>query len=79
MKLTPEDIRRLAKMTLATCPSGIDCEDWIHAVGEYVELHNSGQPLSDRMRAVAKHAELCPHCADELEVLKELSKLDNAD
>ena len=79
MKLTPEDIKRLAKLTLATRPEELSCEDWLHAVGEYVERDRDGVAPCERMQAVARHAELCPECADELEALKELARQDELD
>ena len=73
MKLTPEDIRKLAKMTLQAKPATVSCDDWIHMVGEYVEGAKQGEDLqSERMRSVWQHAKDCPPCMDELKALEEL-------
>ena len=72
MKLDPEIIRRLARLTLDTKPDELSCEDWIHRVGEYVEATRSGTKLDDRLRLVERHAAECPSCERELETLRKL-------
>ena len=72
MKLTPDEIRRLAKLTLATKPEGLSCEDWIQQVGEYVEATSRGDEPSESMRAVEEHALRCPPCMEELEAMRKL-------
>lgn len=72
MDLTPEDIRKLAKMTLANRPEDMTCEEWVHRVGEYVEATHAGASTPEKLRAVEAHAEACPECMDELEALKAL-------
>ena len=70
MKLTPEQLRSLAKVTLATRPDEIDCEEWLQRVGCYVEHHHSGRAIPDHLRCVAEHVALCPECAEELKALE---------
>lgn len=73
MKLNPEDIARLAKMTVEAKPAYVDCESWLHMVGEYVEASQRGDDVSDeRSMIVRQHAEDCPKCMEELEHLREL-------
>ena len=73
MKLSPEDIRKLAKMTLEARPAEVSCEDWIHMVGEYVEGSKGGADLTEeRMRTVWQHAKDCAPCMDELHALEGL-------
>lgn len=75
MNLNPDDIRRLAKFTLESGPEGLTCEEWLHAVGEYVEARRAGEvdlAANERLRRVALHVEECRHCAEELEVLEGL-------
>jgi hypothetical protein len=76
MQLDPETIRKLAKITLATRPDELSCEDWVHMVGEYVEASRRGAPLDDRHRLVANHTEECASCKQELDALRSL--LDDA-
>ncbi len=82
MKLDPEDIRKLAKMTLDAKPEAVSCDDWVHMVGEYVEGARNGEDLAtERMRTVWEHAKDCPPCMDELHALEKLieSEKDAAD
>ena len=72
MKLNADEIKKLAKMTLATKPESMSCEDWMHLVGEYVECAHRGDAPSDELLAVKQHAEDCPECMDELEALQDL-------
>lgn len=72
MKLDPETIRRLAKLTLETKPDEITCDDWVHRVGEYVEAKRSGGDLDARLRVVEEHASSCTSCSEELEALRGL-------
>lgn len=72
MKLDPEIIRKLAKQTLDIRPGGINCEDWIHRVGEYIESSRSGAPIDERLAVVERHAAECPACTRELDALKKL-------
>ena len=76
MKLDPETIRKLARMTLETRPEEISCEDWVHRVGEYVEAAGK-EELGERLRVVERHAAKCTSCAEELAALRAL--LDEAD
>ena len=70
MELDPETIRKLAKLTLETKPKEISCDDWLHRVGEYVEVRQAGGDLDERLRVVERHAAECRSCAEELEVLR---------
>lgn len=72
MKLDPETIRKLAKMTLQTKPEELSCDDWVHMVGEYVEAAQAGGTLEERHALVARHAEDCVSCAKELDALRAL-------
>ena len=72
MKLDPDSIKKLAKMTLASCPGDMSCEEWVHLVGEYVEATHGGAPTPEKLRAVETHAQDCPECMDELDALREL-------
>ena len=73
MKLNPEDITRLAKMTLDARPAHVTCEDWLFMVGEYVEARASGGDVSgERSAMVRQHAKDCPKCMEELESLERL-------
>ena len=72
MKLDPETIRKLAKLTLETKPGDITCEDWVHRVGEYIEATGRGDDLDERLQVVAEHTRDCVSCARELEILREL-------
>lgn len=73
MKLTPEEIARLAKKTVEARPAYINCEDWLHMVGEYVEAQGSEEKLmTERMLMVRQHAQDCPDCQIELELLQGL-------
>lgn len=72
MKLDPETIRKLAKLTLETKPDEITCDDWVHRVGEYVEAKERGEELEERLRLVETHTEQCTHCAEELEALRDI-------
>lgn len=72
MQLDPETIRKLAKLTLETKPEEINCEDWIHRVGEYVERTRRGEPLDERLRVVEQHGQQCRSCGEELEALRAL-------
>jgi len=72
MKLDPETIRKLAKLTLETKPDEITCDDWVHRVGEYVEATERGEELEERLRVVEAHTVQCTHCAEELEALREI-------
>ena len=72
MKLDPETIRKLAKLTLETKPEEITCDDWVHRVGEYVEAKRSGDDLEERLRVVEDHASSCKSCNEELEALRGL-------
>lgn len=74
MKLNPDELRKLAKITLDARPAHVSCEDWIHMLGEYVEAAQAGEDLatSERMRQVWQHAKDCPPCMDELRALEKL-------
>ena len=72
MKLDPEDIKKLARMTLQSRPADMTCEEWVHCVGEYVEATRDGAEPPEELRAVLVHAEDCPECMDELEALRAL-------
>lgn len=78
MKLSPEDIRKLAKMTLRTRPADMTCEEWVHAVGEFVEATRGGAEPPEELRDVLTHAEDCPECMDELEALRALLDAEGA-
>ena len=76
MKLDPEEIRRIAKITLDAKPEYVTCDDWIHMVGEYVEAAQSGADRSsERLRRVWEHARDCPPCMDELRALEKMMDL----
>ncbi len=72
MKLDPDTIRKLAKITLETKPEGLSCDEWVHLVGEYIEAKKQPSPLDPRLAQVAEHAEGCAHCEEELRMLQEL-------
>ena len=73
MKLDPEQIKRLAKLTVDAKPPHVNCEDWLHMLGEYVEAAQRGEPLtSERFLVVREHARDCPPCMQELRALEEL-------
>ncbi len=73
MKLTPEEIARLAKKTVEAKPAYVNCEDWLHMVGEYVEAKGSEEKLlTERMLMVRQHAADCPDCQTELSLLQDL-------
>jgi len=79
MKLDPEEIKKLARMTLGSKPADVSCEDWIHMLGEYVEAAQSGGDLTtERMRIVWQHAQDCPPCMDELEALRPVVERESA-
>ena len=74
MKLDPETIKKLAKLTLETKPEDISCDDWVHRVGEYVEARRAGREIDARLRVVAEHATHCKSCKEELQVLETLDE-----
>lgn len=78
MSLDPELIRKLAKTTLDTKPKEISCEDWVHRVGEYVEAVAGDAEVDERLAIVERHAAECPSCADEMEILRDLVRGDEA-
>ena len=73
MKLDPEEVARLAKLTVQAKPAYVKCEDWLHMVGEYAEaLQRKENVLTERFQMVREHAKDCPGCHQELELLVEL-------
>ena len=71
MEWNPENAAALAKLTVATRPDEIPCDDWLALVSEYVDLVQEGAEIPDRLKTVRDHVEVCPECAEELEALLE--------
>ncbi|MCP3904333.1 MAG: zf-HC2 domain-containing protein [Planctomycetes bacterium] len=72
MKLTPAQIRELARATASTRPQEIDCDEWLERVAAYLDVLREGRPVPPELADVAHHIEVCPDCRAELEVMLEM-------
>ncbi len=66
MKFDVQKIQTMAKLTLATRPEEITCDEWLVLVGRYVDLKLSGASIPEDLKPVVEHLELCSDCAEEL-------------
>ena len=70
MKLDAQQIQDLARLTVATRPDEISCEEWLARVGRYVELKQAGASIPEELQCVVQHLDVCPDCAEELDALE---------
>lgn len=70
MKLTKDHIKTLAKLTLATRPKELTCDEWLDRVARLAELETSNRPIPDELDAVVDHLGVCPECCEEFDALK---------
>ena len=70
MKLTKEHIKALARLTLATRPKELNCDEWLDRVARFAELKAADKPVPEELALVADHLEVCPDCAEEFQALK---------
>ncbi len=65
MKLTPNTLRQLARVIVATRPNEVDCDEWLASVGRLAEIEHAGAPRPADLATVHQHIEVCPECAEE--------------
>lgn len=73
---TENQLLKLLNTLVEIDESEIDCDEFIHRAGAYVEqLHASGT-LSDRFLDEAKHLRICRECREEFEALLSIVQKD---
>ena len=69
MSLTPRDLHKLLELVDVTEAEEIDCTEFLHRVGGYLErLGPDGVP-PEGYADVVQHLRVCPECFEELELL----------
>ena len=71
MTLTRGQLVSLARLVALTRSAEIDCEELLARVAAYAEAGRKNE-LAAEFDVIAQHLEICPECAEEFEVLKQL-------
>ena len=74
MEPTREKLARLARMIADTAQSELDCGAILDRVAALLEHSVSGEPLTEELRQVKQHIEVCPECLEEYEALEKLAR-----
>ncbi len=67
---SPADrLETLLRLTLATEPKEIDCDELLARVSGYLESLKADAERPPELGAVAQHLAVCPECREEFEAL----------
>ena len=69
-RLDSNAVAQLAEAALDSRPDDITCDEWVDRVGSLVEAMARGGDLPEALEVVARHSQLCPHCAEEFDALR---------
>lgn len=69
MKLTPEQISTLIKLTVTTNSDPLDCDGCLALIDQYAQAELDGIELPEAIESVRIHLEQCKCCKDEYKAL----------
>ena len=69
MTLSSDQIQKLLGLVASAQDDELDCDGCFSKVAEFAEAQLADQPLSSAMKAVERHLQSCPCCADEFAAL----------
>lgn len=74
MQLTTELLKKLIRVTQATHPDEIGCDDCFEELHEFAEMKLAGKSPEEAMPLVKDHLDRCQSCREEYEALLEALK-----
>ena len=69
-KLTKKEIDGLLELVALTKDVEIDCAGCLSRVSEFVEQEIADKPVSEGLKAVKHHLDVCGECREEYEALQ---------
>lgn len=70
MKLTSEQIDGLLKLVGMTREQEMTCDEFLDRVAEFVEYELAGKSVSEDLKTIEHHLELCAECREEYKTLR---------
>lgn len=74
MTLSKKELEGLMRLVGLTKDEEINCEQCLSLVAEFAEQKLAGKSVSEGLRAVEHHLDVCPECREEYEALKQVLK-----
>ena len=69
MSLSKQQIEALLGLISSTSDDALGCECCFERLAEFADAELTGRNLCEAMKAVRRHIESCPCCADEFQAL----------
>lgn len=74
MALSEKEIAGLMRLVGLTKDEEINCEQCLALVAEFAEQQLAGRSISEGLKAVEHHLDVCPECREEYESLQKALK-----
>ena len=69
MPLSKEEIDDLLRLVSLTDDAELNCDQCLALVAEFAERRLAGKSISEGLRAVERHLDVCSECREEYEAL----------